>query len=131
MKGAEYLSPLTLAFLGDAVYEVYVRRQLIVDGKINPRRLHREKMRFVTAKSQSIQLDAIRGLLTEAEEGIIRRAKNAKPAHMPRNTPIMDYMKATAFEALIGFLYLTGETGRMEEMIFRGMRTVMEEESPK
>lgn len=128
MKDPSLLNPLTLAFLGDAIYEVYVRRKLILEGKIHPGRLHKEAIRFVKATSQRKQLDVIRERLEEDEESIVRRAKNAKPGHIPKNTETMDYMLATAFEALIGYLYLTGKKGRMEWMIEEGIRWVVEEE---
>ncbi|WP_051430696.1 Mini-ribonuclease 3 [Thermicanus aegyptius] len=125
------LNALTLAYLGDSVYEVYVRYTLIAQGKVNPHRLHREAIRFVAAKGQSRQLERIKEELTTEEEAIVRRARNSKPSHSPKHAVMKDYLQATAFEALIGYLFLTGKKERMEELIDLGIEEILKEAESK
>lgn len=111
------MNPLALAYIGDSVYEVYVRQYLLARGEIKPHLLHRAATRFVSAKAQADQLQLLLEQLTEEEQSIIRRGRNAKPGTMPKNADPADYHKATAFEALIGFLYLSGKAERLHSLI--------------
>ncbi len=111
------LSPLTWAYVGDSVYELYVRTYLINKTKLKPHRLHIEAIKFVKAKSQADILKSIEDVLTEEEKDIVRRGRNAENHHLPKNADPADYMYATAFEALIGYLYLTKRDERLKEIL--------------
>lgn len=116
-------SPLTLAYIGDAVYDLAVRTVLVSQGNCKPRRLHLQCSRLVRASAQArvLELFETDGILTEDERTVCRRGRNAKPATMAKNATAEDYKEATGFEALIGYLYLTGQTERMLTLIRRGL----------
>lgn len=116
-RDPKLMNPLALAYIGDSVYEVYVRQFLLARGEIKPHLLHRAATRFVSAKAQAEQLQLLLEQLTEEEQNIIRRGRNAKPGTLPKNANPADYHKATAFEALIGFLYLSGKADRLHYLI--------------
>jgi ribonuclease-3 family protein len=110
------LSPLTLAFLGDAVFEIYARERLVCMGSRPVSELHRLAVRDVCCSSQADAARRILPCLTEEEATVFRRGKNAHPGHVPKNADPMDYHEATALEALFGYLYLTGRTDRLGEL---------------
>lgn len=116
------LSPLTLAFLGDAVFEVFVREKLVCQGSRPVSQLHRLSVRDVCCKAQSTAIKAILTELTEEETGVYRRGKNAHPGHVPQNADQADYHEATALEALFGYLYLCGKIDRLKHL-FETMQT--------
>lgn len=111
------LSPLTWAYVGDAVYELFVRTHLVNNTKLKPHRLHIESIKYVKAKAQAGILKRIEEDLTEEEKNIVRRARNAENHHLPKNADYADYMYSTAFEGLIGFLYLTKQDERLIEIL--------------
>mgnify|MGYP006371220641 CR=1 FL=1 len=113
------LNSLALAYMGDAVYETYIRHHLILKGKVKPNMLHREATRFVSAKAQNIVIHHFldEGILSEEEQGVVRRGRNAKSGSIPKNTDVQTYRYSTAFEALIGYLFLSDRKERMEELI--------------
>ncbi len=113
----ELMSPLTWAYIGDAVYELYVRNKLINETNLKPHKLHIEAIKYVKAKSQAEKLDEIYEKLTEEEKDIVRRGRNTQNHHLPKNSNVQEYMYATAFEALIGYLYLTKQNTRLEEIL--------------
>lgn len=102
------LSPLALAFVGDGVYEMMVRERLVCLANRPPRELHREAVKLVRAEAQSEAMNTILGLLTEKEEAVYKRGRNA---HTTRNSD--DYHRATGLETLFGYLYLNGEIDRI------------------
>ena len=110
-------SPLVLAFIGDAVFELFVRTALVKEGNATPNKLNRRKNLCVKASAQAALMDRIEPLLTEEEERIFHRGRNAKPATMAKNATVRDYHRATGFEALVGWLYLSGQEGRLAELI--------------
>ena len=112
--------------MGDAVYEVYIRRAMLEKGTRNPKRLHRQSVVYVRAGAQARAIEGIFEKLSEEEQKLVKRARNHNPATKAKNADIMTYKWATAFEALIGWLYLRGSTERMEEMIFRAMEIIEE-----
>ncbi|MBM7573111.1 Mini-ribonuclease 3 [Aquibacillus albus] len=114
------MKSLTLAYMGDAVYELYVRQFLIKKGKIKPQNLHELAVKFVSAKSQAkvILKWLDQKLLDSEEESVVRRGRNAKSGSVPKNTDVTTYRYSTAFEALIGYLYLDQRVDRLEELIF-------------
>jgi ribonuclease III family protein len=125
---AKQLNSLALAYVGDAIYEVYVRRHLLQSGKVKPNHLHREGTRYVSAKAQSQVLFKMMDhqLLTEVEKAVVMRGRNAKSGTVPKNTDVQTYHYSTAFEALMGYLYLSDEKERLEELIVKSFSFVEE-----
>ena len=113
------LSPLALAYIGDACFEILVRSE-ILDVRKNPNKLHRESIRFVRAKSQRELFEKIEENLTEEEIKIFKRGRNAKSHTVPKNADPIDYRIATGVEALFGYLYLLKRDNRIRE-IFKEM----------
>lgn len=111
------LSPLTWAYIGDSVYEMYVRTYLVNKTNLKPHKLHIESIKYVKAKSQADILKKIEDILTLEEKDIVRRGRNAENHHLPKNADPADYMYSTAFEALIGYLYLTKQDERLKEIL--------------
>lgn len=111
------MSPLTWAYIGDAEYELYIRNYLIETTNLKPNKLHREATKFVKASSQAKILDKLKDFLNEEELEIIRRGRNTQNHHLPKNANPTDYMYSTAFEGLIGYLYLTKQETRLNEIL--------------
>lgn len=110
------MPPLVWAYVGDCVYELYIRTKLVNETKLKPHALHIEAIKKVKAKAQAETLNKIYEELTEKEKDIVRRGRNAENHHLPKNANVQDYMYATAFEALIGYLYLTKQSNRLKEI---------------
>ena len=110
------LSPLTWAYVGDCIYELYIRTDLVNKTKLEPHKLHIETIKYVKAKAQADILKRIEENLTEKELEIVRRGRNAENHHLPKNADPADYMYSTAFEGLIGYLYLTKQDERLKEI---------------
>ncbi|MGE5329108.1 MAG: Mini-ribonuclease 3 [Deltaproteobacteria bacterium] len=115
-KGEE-LSPIVLAYIGDALFELFIRIHLVGEGEVKASQLHKKSISFVKAHAQAEILRKISNLLTEEEKDVVRRARNVKPASPPKNADIMDYRYATGFEALIGYLYFTQKHERLMEIL--------------
>jgi ribonuclease-3 family protein len=113
------LNSLALAYMGDAVFEIYVRHHLLQAGQVKPNQLHREATKFVSAKAQASILFYLmdQHLLKEYEMAVVKRGRNAKSGSVPKNTDVQTYRYGTGFEALIGYLYLSKNEARLEEMI--------------
>ncbi len=111
------LSPLTWAYVGDCVYELYIRTNLVNKTNLKPHKLHIETIKHVKAKAQAKLLEQLQEVLTEEEKNIVRRGRNAESHHLPKNANVQEYRYATAFEALIGYLYLTKKTKRLKEIL--------------
>ena len=111
------LSPLIWAYIGDSVYELYIRTKLVNETKQKPHALHIKSIKYVKAKAQAEILKEMEKELTEEEKDIVRRGRNAENHHLPKNANVQEYMHATAFEALIGYLYLTEQTERLQELL--------------
>lgn len=118
------LSPLNLAFVGDAVFEALVRERLVREGNRPVKELHRLSVSYVCAAAQSRCYEAIEERLTEEERAILRRGRNANAAHSSKSSSVIDYRRATAVEALLGFLHLSGERGRLLELVDIMMQTL-------
>ncbi|MFP5115676.1 Mini-ribonuclease 3 [Bacillaceae bacterium C204] len=125
---AKQLNSLALAYMGDAIYETYVRRHLLYSGKVRPNHLHRTGTTYVSAKAQCKILFQMMDhqLLDEEELAVIMRGRNAKSGSVPKNTDVQTYHYSTAFEALMGYLYLTGKIERLEELIHTAFKYVDE-----
>lgn len=120
------LNSLALAYMGDAVYEIYVRRHLLQNGKVRPNNLHREATHYVSAKAQSQVIHQFldTNQLTDEEIAVVKRGRNAKSGTVPKNTDVQTYRYSTAFESLLGYLYLSGKVERLEEIIIAAFRSV-------
>lgn len=119
------MSPLVLAYLGDTVYESYIREYLItknINKKVND--LHKSAIKYVKAKSQAIIIHNIEEELTEEEHRIYKRGRNQKSHTSAKNADIIDYKCATGFEALIGYLYLSKQTKRLDYIINKGIEII-------
>lgn len=111
------LGGLSLAFIGDAVYELIVRNYILSKGEAKVSTLHKDSVSLVNADYQAEAADKLLPLLTEEETAVYKRGRNAHSAHTPKNKSEAQYHKSTGFEALIGYLYLKKDTKRLEELI--------------
>lgn len=107
-------SALGLAYIGDVVYELMVRERIVARANMPVNRLHQKTVRWVCASAQSRAMELLLPLLTEEEEAVYRRGRNAN-SHAPKNADVLEYHRATGFEALFGYLYLSGQHTRIEE----------------
>lgn len=119
MTDVNLINGIALAFEGDAVYSMYIRRHLIFQGLTKPNQLHREATKYVSAKAQAnlISLMLEEGVLTEKEEDIYKRGRNANSHTKAKNTDIVTYRMSTGFEAVMGYLHMTEAVERLEELI--------------
>lgn len=114
-------SPLTLAYIGDGIYDLIIRSLVVAKGNTRAGELHKRTSQIVKAKTQAEMIEVIAPLLTEEEADIYRRGRNAKSPTMAKNATMSDYRKATGFEALMGYLYLKDEFPRMVELVKAGI----------
>ncbi len=110
------LSPLNLAFIGDCIYEILVRENLVKNANRPVNDLHHESVKFVSAKAQTKAFEKIEDILTEDEMSIFKRGRNAKVGHNPKSASTGEYHTATGVEALFGYLYLNGKEERIKEL---------------
>ena len=110
------LSPLNLAFIGDCVYEMLVRESLVLNANRPVNDLHRESVKYVSAKAQTLAYNKIKDMLTEQEIAVYKRGRNAKVGHNPKSASQGEYHIATGVEALFGYLYLTEQIERIKEL---------------
>ncbi len=110
------MNPLTLAFVGDVVFELLVRERLVADGDRPVGQLHNMAVTQVKASAQAVAYHLLEPVLDEEELSILKRGRNSHSVHPPKNAHPQDYRKATGVEALFGFLYLKGRTQRVEEL---------------
>jgi ribonuclease-3 family protein len=122
------LNSLALAYMGDAVLEQAIREHLIRSGRVRPNTLHKEGTKYVSAKAQALVVRVMltEKFLTEEEEAVLRRGRNAKSGSIPKNTDVQTYKYSTAFEAVLGSLYLLGNFNRVQEIIEKAI-TIIEE----
>ena len=111
------MSPLTWAYIGDSIYEVFIRMNLVNTTKLKPHKLHIESIKYVKAKAQAEILIQLENDLTDKEKEIVKRGRNAENHHIPKNATVQEYMYSTGFEALIGYLYLTKQDDRLKEIL--------------
>jgi len=114
-------SPLTLAYVGDGVYDLIIRTVVVHRANRPANELHRITVKYVSANAQSKIIQALMEDLTEEELSVYRRGKNSKPHTTAKNASVADYMKATGFEAVIGYLYLTNQMPRILELVKSGI----------
>lgn len=114
-------SPLTLAYIGDAVYDLIIRTAVVQRGNCSANRLHQQTIRYVKAPAQALLAETIMEELTGQELAVYKRGRNAKPYSMAKNATVSEYKKATGLEALTGYLYLTDQMERALWLICRGL----------
>ena len=114
-------SPLTLAYIGDAIFELVVRTVLVERRNCQAEKLHKAATKIVKAETQALMIEAIKEDLTEEELVVFKRGRNAKAMTRAKNATMSEYRRATGFEALMGYLYLKGDMERMIELIHLGV----------
>jgi ribonuclease-3 family protein len=120
-KQPNLLQPLVLAYLGDAIYEVYIRQYLISLPNHRPHHLHRTATKYVSAKAQARSLHSMLPNLTEEELSVVKRGRNAKSGSSPKNTDILVYRQSTAFECLLGYLFYTEKHERLQQLMLMAL----------
>lgn len=121
MPAAKSYSPLTLAYIGDAIYELIIRMVVVAQGNAPVNKLHKKSSSLVNAKTQAAIAIKIKDILTDEEMTVYKRGRNAKSHTSAKNASITDYRMATGFEALAGYLYLNGQIERLAELIKWGI----------
>lgn len=114
-------SPLTLAYIGDGIFDIVIRSVVVAKGNSRANDLHKRTSKIVKAHTQALMIEALEGELTEEEADIYRRGRNAKSGTMAKNASMSDYRKATGFEALMGYLYLKDDFERIVFLTKRAM----------
>ena len=118
-------SPLVLAYMGDAIYELIIRTVLVKHGNMQVQKLHKKASSLVKAEAQANLIERILPLLTEEEVQIYKRGRNAKSCTKAKNATMIDYRKATGMEALAGYLYLKKDTQRLLDLVWEGLKEVL------
>ena len=116
------ISPLSLAFIGDAVHTLLVRQYLMDENIETPKKLHNNSASLCCASSQALMLDKIESVLTEEEKEIVRRTRNAKNHNAPKSSSLQEYKKATCFEALFGYVYLKKDFQRLNQLFENSLK---------
>ncbi|MFB5088976.1 Mini-ribonuclease 3 [Psychrobacillus sp. PGGUH221] len=126
LSDVKQLNSLALAYMGDAVFEQVVREHLIRSGRVKPNILHREGTKYVSAKAQATIVHELldKKILTEEELAVLKRGRNAKSGTVPKNTDVQTYHYSTAFEALVGSLYLSEQKERLEELLLFSIKFI-------
>ena len=117
IKLVKQMSPLTWAYLGDSIFETYIRDYLVDTTNLKPNKLHRKAIMYVKAKAQADVIKKLDAYLTDEEKDIVKRTRNTENHHVPKNADKADYMYSTAFEGLIGSLYLTKQEERLADIL--------------
>ncbi len=125
-KDANSYSPLTLAYIGDGIFELVIRTVMISRHDTSTNRLHKKASRIVNAGFQAKLADKLKPHLTNEEKDIFRRGRNAKSHSIAKNATVHDYRIATGFEALMGYLYVSGKTDRLIELVRIGLEEEVE-----
>ena len=119
-------SPLALAYMGDAVYEVLIRTRVMNRGSMQVNKMHKKSASLVKAAAQARMMQELQEELTEEETAVYKRGRNAHSASSAKNASIRDYRMATGFEALVGYLYLTGQYERLLKLVHDGLERIGE-----
>lgn len=114
-------SPLALAYIGDGIYDLFIRTIVVSEGNCQPQKLHKKVSTMVKAQKQSEMAEKLMAVFTEAEMHIYKRGRNAKSYTVAKNASMTDYRRATGFEAVMGYLYLTGDLNRIVDLIKIGL----------
>lgn len=118
------MSPLTWAYVGDSVYELYIRTYLSNRTNLNPHKMHVKAIKYVKANAQAYILNELMDNLTDEEKDIVRRGRNTDNHHLPKHASHTEYMYSTAFESLIGYLYLTKQNTRLVELLEKSITII-------
>lgn len=122
---AKLLNPLQLALIGDGVYEVFIRNYILSKNtSLNANKMHVKAIGYVKAKSQSVIMHELEELLNEDEMAVFKRGRNAKSPTVPKNADVRDYRMATGFEALVGYLYLSGNKERLQFVLNKSIEVI-------
>ncbi len=121
-------SPLTLAYIGDSIYDLVIKSLVINEGNKQVQKLHAETSSLVQASAQSKMMRTIQEILTEEEHAVYKRGRNAKSVSPAKNQSITDYRRATGFEALMGYLYLNKDMKRLIDLVKIGLDGLKEEQ---
>ena len=116
----------SLAYMGDAVYELYIREYIVKNSREVASKLHKKTIKYVSAKAQEYIINNIYELLTQEEKEIYKRGRNASANTVPKNTDVVTYKKSTGFEAVIGYLYFTGQNRRLKDIINQSITLISE-----
>ena len=119
-------SPLVLAYIGDAVYELLIRTKVINHGSMQVNKMHKKSAELVKAETQAKLAMVLGEEMTEEEQAVYKRGRNAKSGTMAKHATMIDYRMATGFEALMGYLYLTGQSGRLFGLVHDGLEKIGE-----
>jgi ribonuclease III family protein len=122
MKNPLLLPPLTLAYIGDAVYDLFIRRRLLEKGHVRVGELHKHAVKYVRARAQAAAVAELHPRLSEEEQDVVRRGRNAKSHAAPKGSDAAEYAASTSFETLAGYLYLAGRFDRLEEVLAAAVR---------
>ena len=122
------IQPLVLAYIGDAVHNLFIRHYLISTSHAQVNQLHKSSVSFVSAHKQAKVIHSIFPMLTEKEQSIVKRGRNAKTASVPKNADITEYKYATGFESLVGYLFLNNELDRLMEILKLSVTLLLKQE---
>lgn len=122
LEEVNMLSPLVWAYIGDGIYETFIRVNLVNGSNAKPHKLHSEAIKYVKAKAQAEILKKLQDKLSEKELEIVKRGRNVQNHHVAKNANVADYAMSTAFEALIGYLYLSKQDERLKEILEMAMK---------
>lgn len=123
----EDISPVTLAYMGDTLFDLFIRTKLVAEHKLNPHAMHIKASSYANAGAQAKMAQHLLDILTEEETAVLKRARNQKSISVPKNANPVDYKWATGFEALLGWLYFNQKDDRMVELMEFAVRSVGEE----
>ena len=121
---ARNLNPQSLAFVGDAVFSLYIRQMVVLNSELKPNAEHSLSTKYVKASGQSEIISVIENILNEDEMRVYKRARNYKTNNIAKNAKVSDYKRATGFEALLGYLYLSGKNDRLLELMQIGYSAI-------
>ncbi|MCC5910792.1 MAG: Mini-ribonuclease 3 [Clostridiaceae bacterium] len=123
-KQVKLMAPLALAYIGDAIFEVFIRNYLINKSNAGVHQLHKNTVTYVKAKAQAEIVHQLENQLTEDEWGAVKKGRNQKSASAPKNADLIDYKYATGFEALLGYLFYTGRIDRLVEIMEKSVEII-------
>ena len=123
---AKAYSPLVLAYIGDAVFELFIRTKVVNHGSMQVNKMHKKSASLVKAETQANLIKVLEETLTEEEHAVYKRGRNARSASIAKHATMIDYRMATGFEALMGYLYLTGQYERMFTLVHDGLEKIGE-----
>ncbi|SCZ09798.1 Mini-ribonuclease 3 [Alkaliphilus peptidifermentans] len=125
-REVKMMAPLVLAYMGDAIFEVFIRNYLVNKTNTSVNILHRQATRYVKAKSQAITVHALEDHLEESEWDVVKKGRNQKISTSPKNAVLIDYKYATGFEALLGYLFYLGKNERLFEIMKKSIHIIDE-----